>query len=121
MDSRNVEFRSVIKFLLKKDMNAKEIIHELQNVYKEESPSKSFVYTNGSLNFNEEELVLTNHPGGRPSEIGDDKEEAIATIVRKKRRIGLSVRNLAAYVNVSSGPSDGNLKWWGINFAGPPG
>ena len=84
MDSRNVEFRSVIKFLLKKDMNAKEIIHELQNVYKEESPSKSFVLKCIAEFQRGRTSVLTEHHGGRPNETGDDKEEAIATIVRKK-------------------------------------
>ena len=44
MSTDIVEFRAIIKYLLKKQMNGKEIINELIQVYGEGSPSKTTVY-----------------------------------------------------------------------------
>ena len=64
MDSRDIELRSVIKFLLMKRMTGKEIFEELQSVYKDESPSKSFVYKWIGEFQRGRTSVLTEHHGG---------------------------------------------------------
>ena len=42
--SDNVEFRSVIKFLLLKTTSGQEIIAQLQDVYKSDCPCKATIY-----------------------------------------------------------------------------
>lgn len=112
MATTNVEFRSILKYLMKKGMSAKEIIEEFRIVYKEESPSKTFVYKwmaefrNGRAN------VLDENVGGRPIEIGDCKEQEIVTTIHNNRRI--SIRELAEKVHISYGSCCNILKSMGI-------
>ena len=115
MDSRDIEFRTDIKFLLKKNMNGKQIINELQNVYHNESPSKSFIYKWIAEFQRGRASVLTENHGGRPTEIGDDKEEAIAAIIRVERRI--TIRELAEHVSISYGSCQQILKSLGIRLS----
>ena len=95
-----------------KRMTGKEIFEELQSVYKDESPSKSFVYKWIGEFQRGRTSVLTEHHGGRPNEIGDEKQEALAAIVRDERRI--TIRDLADRLHVSYGSCQQILKSLGI-------
>ena len=63
-------------------MSGTEILNELNDVYKEECPSRSFVLAEFKR---ERENVIDENCGGRPSEIGDSKQLAIEALIRKKK------------------------------------
>mgnify|MGYP003565566856 CR=1 FL=1 len=67
-------------------MSGKEIIEKLKIVYKDKSPSKSFVYKWIAEFKRGRENVLNECSEDRPVEIGDSKEKEIESIVRYKRK-----------------------------------
>lgn len=97
----NVEFRSVIKFLLLKQTNSQEIINQLQDAYKSECPCKATIY-NWIREFKSGRTsVFNSEKSGRPVEVGDEKKEILKQIIITDRRI--ATRDLAQRLNISKG------------------
>ena len=104
-----VEFRSVIKFLVLKKLSAKEIIEELNNVYGDESPSKTTVY-DWIAQFRHS--VLDEKSPGRPTEISEKVTDKLENIVKFDRRI--TTRMLCDKLNVSKGTLQTLLRGMGL-------
>lgn len=83
----NVEFRSVIRFLLLKGSGKKEIINQLQEVYGKEAPSKATIY-NWIREFSSGRTsVFDASKSGRPVEINEEITEKLKDIVTNERKI----------------------------------
>ena len=90
----NIEYRAVIKFFTRKELNAIEISKELDNVYKDSAPSYCTV-TKWVAEFKHPERGFEDAPRiGRPSTMTTDENiEAVERIVMRDRQI--SIRRLA--------------------------
>ena len=94
-----VEFRSVIRFLLLRKTEKKDIVRQLEETYGNESPCKATIYnwirefSSGRNNVFDEER------SGRPQEIPDEKLEILSIIVKEERRI--TQRELSNRLKVS--------------------
>ena len=107
-----VEYRSVIRFLLLRHFEPKAIIVELTAAYGDESPSNATVY-NWIRDFKSGRTdVLDRKSTGRPIEIGDQHKEKLQSIVRNDRRI--TKEALAQSINVSYGTVRNLLKELGV-------
>lgn len=65
----NIEFRAIIKFLIKQKKSVDTILKEMQAVHKDACPSKTLVYKLVSLFKQSKEPVEDDEQLGRPSEI----------------------------------------------------
>ena len=82
-----VEFRSVIRFLLLRKTDKKEIITQLQETYGSEAPSKATIY-NWIREFSSgRSCVFDSERSGRLTENGEEKYEKLKPIVIMERRI----------------------------------
>ena len=90
----DIEHRAVIKFFIKKGLNAIEISKELDNVYKDSVPSYRTV-TKWVAEFKDPKRGFEGAPRmGRPSTItADENIEAVQRIIMRDRQI--SIRRLA--------------------------
>ena len=95
----NIEHRAVIKFFTRKELNAIEISKELDNVYKDSSPSYRTV-AKWVAEFNDPEGDFEDAPRmGRPSTITAVKNiEVVERIVMRDRQI--SIRRLAEELTI---------------------
>ena len=86
----NVEYRVVIKFFIRKSLNAIEISKELDSVYKDDAPSYSTI-AKWVAEFKEPERGFKDSPRtSRPSSITTDENiEAVEQIVMHDRPISL--------------------------------
>lgn len=95
----NLEFRSVVRFLLLKGLQKNEIVIEIQSAYKNQSPCTATIYNwirefkCGRTNIHDAER------SGRPIEIGDEKSLKLQKIIRSERRITQS--QIANRINIS--------------------
>ena len=97
----NVEFRSVIKFLILRNTSSQEIIVQLRTVYGDYCPCRATIY-NWIREFRSGRTsVFDAERDGRPREISSDKKEKLEDIVTTERRI--TTRELAERINVSKG------------------
>jgi histone-lysine N-methyltransferase SETMAR len=110
--SSNVEYRSVIKFLVLKDTESKSIIQQLQDVYKNQCPSRSTIYNWIGEFKRGRQSVFDEEREGRPCEISDEKRELCQKIVLSERRI--SIRELAQRLHISTFSTHAILKEFGI-------
>lgn len=112
MTTTEVEFRAIVRYLQRKGLTGSQIIEDLREVYEDESPSKSFVY-NWLREFKSGRIsVFDERCGGRPTEIGDSKEEEVSSIILSNRRI--TIRELSSQVNVSLDSCHRILKSMGV-------
>ena len=97
-----VEYRSVIKFLLLKNIPTQEILKELQLVYKEQCPGKSTVYYwIAEFKGGRQDVQQDFSRVGRPQEIPEMKISQCDDIIAENRRI--TIRSLSSLLNVSYG------------------
>ena len=96
----DIEYRAVIKFFTRKELNATEIYQELDNMYKDSAPSYRTV-AKWLAEFKDPESGFENAPrGDRPSTITtDENSQAIERIVIHDRQI--SVRRVADELGIS--------------------
>lgn len=98
MDS-NVEYRSVIKFLLLRNTKSCDILQQLQEAYGDQCPSRATVY-NWIRDFKHgRQSVFDAERSGRPCEILPGKSDLCMKIVSEERRI--SIRELAQRLSIS--------------------
>mgnify|MGYP000138528298 CR=1 FL=1 len=96
-----VEYRSVIKFLIKKGCSSGDIVAELQCTYETKAPSKATIY-NWIREFrNGRQSVFDEEKPGRPQEIGSDKKDELIAIIAEKRKI--TQRELSENLSISKG------------------
>ncbi len=108
----SVEYRSVIKFLVLKGTASQGIIEQLQDVYKDDCPSRATIY-NWIRDFRHgRQSVFDEERAGRPSEISDDKRDLLQKIVVSERRI--CIRELSQRLHISSFSTHAILKELGI-------
>ena len=97
-----VEYRSVIKFLVFKKTPPNEIMAQLQEVYRENTPSRATVYYwIKEFKSGRNSVFDDNSKGGRPVEICEEKETQCAALVRENSHIRID--ELADLLNVSHG------------------
>ena len=97
-----VEYRSVIKFLVLKNIPTQEILKELQLVYKEQCPGKSTVYYwIAEFKGGRQDVQQDFSRVGRPQEIPEMKISQCDDIIAENRRI--TIRSLSSLLNVSYG------------------
>ena len=97
-----VEYRSVIKFFVLKNVSSQEILKELQLVYKEQCPGKSTVYYwISEFKGGRQDVQQDFSRVGRPQEIPDMKISLCDDIIGQNRRI--TIRCLSSLLNVSYG------------------
>ena len=83
-----VEYRSVIKFFVLKNLSNETILNELKSVYKEESPSRTTIYywiaefRHGRASVEDDKAGR-----GRPAEIGEGTLEQCKKLILEDRRI----------------------------------
>jgi histone-lysine N-methyltransferase SETMAR len=107
-----VEYRSVIKFLLLRNVTKPEILQQLQEAYQDNCPSRATIY-NWIREFRSgRQSVFDTEREGRPSEISDEKNILCEKIIKEKRRI--SIRDLSVHLNVSLGSCHAILHGLGI-------
>ena len=95
----DVEFRSVIRFLILRGIPKKEMIEQLQEAYGSDAPSKATVY-NWYREFSSGRTsVFDLQRTGRPVEIADEKKDQLLKIVTEERKI--TQRELSEKLNVS--------------------
>ena len=110
--SFNVEYRSVIKFLLLRHTESVSIVTQVQETYGEKAPSRATIY-NWIREFrNGRDSVFDDDRVGRPLEIGDDKLTACALLVKESRRI--SVHELSLQLKIGQGSTHRLLQELGI-------
>lgn len=107
-----VEFRSVIRFLILKKMKAKDIIEELHSVYGEHAPAERTIYEWIAAFKHGRISVFDQERSGRPCEISDNKKDQLAHTIRTNRRI--TTRALSDSLNVSKGTIYALMKDLGI-------
>ena len=102
MESQNIEFRAVIKFLTKEDAKAKEIHRRMADVYGDSSPKYSTV-AKWSAEFKRGRDSLENDPRpGRPADvISQEMVDRVERLVLNNRRI--KVVELASECGISNG------------------
>ena len=110
--SGEVKFRSVIKYLFLKGYKRKQIIEEMNEVYKDKAPGKTMIYKWLNLFKLGRESVFEDERSGRPVEIDEAKSNELAKIVKAERRI--TTRELASRLNVSQTNVVNMLKEQGI-------
>ena len=93
-------------------MSGTEILNELNDVYKEECSSRSFVFKWVAEFKRGRENAIDENCGGRPSEIGDSKQLAIEALIGDNRRV--SVRDLAASSKIGYGTCQELIKGLGV-------
>jgi histone-lysine N-methyltransferase SETMAR len=97
-----VEYRSVIKFLVLKELTNETILNELKLVYKDESPSRTTIYYWIAEFRRGRTSVEDDKEGrGRPAEIGENTVEQCKRLMMEDRRI--TIKDLSASLNVSTG------------------
>ena len=96
-----VEYRSVIKFLVLRHEKSEQILKVLQETYADECPSRTTIYDWISQFKKGRQSVFDDEKSGRPCEIGDEKREECAKIVKGERR--LTIKNLSERLHVSVG------------------
>ena len=97
-----VEYRSVIKFLVFKKTPPAEIMAQLQEVYRENTPSRATVYYwIKEFKSGRNSVFDDNSKGGRPVEICEEKETQCAALVSENSHIRID--ELADLLNVSHG------------------
>ena len=96
----DIEYRAVIKFFTRKELNATEIHQELDSVYKDSAPSYRTV-AKWVAEFKDPERAFEGAPrGGRPSTTTTDENiQAIERTVMRDRQI--SVRRVADELGIS--------------------
>lgn len=107
-----IEFRSVIKFLVLKQLPTKEIIDELEKAYGADAPSKTTVYSWVAQFKQGRQSVFDDKTPGRPMEISETVKEKMKNIVKSERRI--TTRNLSERLHVSKGTMNTLLKDIGL-------
>ena len=102
MESQNIEFRAVIKFLTKEGANAKEIHRRMADVYGDSSPKYSTV-AKWSAEFKRGRDSLEDDPRpGRPADvISQEMIDRVERLVLNDRRI--KVAELASECGISNG------------------
>ena len=102
MESQNIEFRAVIKFLNKEDAEAKEIHRRMADVYGDSSPKYSTV-AKWSVEFKRGRDSLEDDPRpGRPVDIiSQEMIDRVERLVLNNRRI--KVAELASESGISNG------------------
>ena len=102
MESQNIEFRAVIKFLTKEGAKAKEIHWRMADVYGDSSPKYSTV-AKWSAEFKRERDSLEDDPRpGRPADvISQEMIDRVERLVLSNRRI--KVAELASECGISNG------------------
>ena len=102
MESQNIEFRAVIKFLTKEDAKAKEIHRRMADVYGDSSPQYSTV-AKWSAEFKRGRDSLEGDPRpGRPADvISQEMIDRVERLVLNNRRI--EVAELASECGISNG------------------
>ena len=102
MESQNIEFRAVIKFLTKEDAEAKEIHRRMADVYGDSSPKYSTV-AKLSAEFKRGRDSLEDDPRpGRPADvISQEMIDRVERLVLNNRRI--KVAELASESGISNG------------------
>ena len=112
MSLENVQYRSVIRFLLMKGKSREEIFVELSSVYGEESSSISTVKRWFNHFRDDRTSVFDEEKSGRPREIGEEIAKKLKKIVQCERRI--TTRELTMRLNVSTGTIQSLLAETGI-------
>ena len=108
-----VEYRSVIKFLLLRKQSPSEILQQLQEGYKESCPSKTTVYYwIREFRGGRQSVFTDTSKSGRPEEIPAAKEEECAALIRKNRHI--SIDDVAATLRISHGTVSSILSSLGV-------
>ena len=108
-----VEYRSVIKFLVLRKLSPNEILQQLQEVYKESCPSRTTVYYWIREFRGGRQTVFTDtSKSGRPTEIPAAKEEECAALIRENRHIRIDVA--ADILRVSHGTVSNLLSNLGV-------
>ena len=102
MESQNIEFRAVIKFLTKEGAKAKEIHRHMADVYGDSSPKYSTV-AKWSAEFKRGRDSLEDDPrAGRPADvISQEMIDRVERLVLNNRRI--KVAELASECGISNG------------------
>lgn len=107
--SDSIEQRICIKFCLRNDISATEMLKMLQKAYGEQALSKTRVYDWYKMFKEGREQVEDRERAGRPTaSTNDGKIDEIKDLVLKNRR--LTIRDLAESVNISIGPVQSILK-----------
>ena len=97
-----VEYRSVIKFLVMRNLASNEILQQLQEVYEESCPSKTTVYYwIREFRGGRRSVFTDTSKSGRPAEIPEAKEEECAALIRENRHIRID--DAADILRVSHG------------------
>ena len=87
MESQNIEFRAVIKFLTKEGAKAKEIHRHMADVYGDSSPKYSTV-AKWSAEFKHGQDSLEDDPRpGRPDVISQEMIDGVERLVLNNRQI----------------------------------
>ena len=108
----NVEYRSVIKFLILRQTESSSIIEQLQEAYGDVCPSRATIY-NWIREFRHgRQSVFDADREGRPIEISAEKHVLCEKIIVSERRI--SIRELAQSLHISRGSTETILKDLGI-------
>ena len=96
----NIEHRAVIKFFTRKGLNATEISKELDNVYKDSTPSYRTV-AKWVAEFKDPERGFEDAPrSGRPSTaVSNENIQAVERLVMRDRQI--SVRRVTNQLDIS--------------------
>jgi len=108
----NVEYRSVIKFLILRQTESSSIIEQLQEAYGDVCPSRATIY-NWIREFRHgRQSVFNADKEGRSIEISAEKHVLCDKIIVSERRI--SIRELAQSLHISRGSTETILKDLGI-------
>ncbi len=107
-----VEFRSVIRFLVLRKFKTKDIIFELVEAYGDSCPSQTTIYSWVSQFKGGRNSVFDEKSTGRPTEIQDSKKEDLKNIVLSERKI--TTRELCDTLNVSAGTLQSMLAALGL-------
>lgn len=107
-----VEYRSVIKFLLLRNTESAEIVQQLREAYKEDSPARATIYKWIQLFKGGRQSVFDEEKEGRPCEIPDEKKGLCEKLIVKHRRI--TTAELSHRLNISVGSAHSILGELGI-------
>ena len=100
MESQNIEFRAVIKFLTKEGAKAKEIHRRMADVYGDSSPKYSTV-AKWSAEFKRDSLEDDQRPGRPADVISQEMIDCVERLVLNNRQI--KVAELASECGISNG------------------
>lgn len=107
-----IEYRSVIKFLVLRKTQSEDIIMQLKEAYNDEAPSKATIYRWIAEFKGGRTSVEDEKRDGRPIEIDEKKLDELKEIVISDRRI--SKEHLCQSLNVSYGSVHNMLKKLGL-------